>query len=210
MKKFSIALFILFLIGCRQEIINISVAKKLVSDYYESGQYEKETGEIIDEAIADLSDTDWSMQNAAIFDVDETALSNYGYVEKYDFGYNHQAWVDWINSESAEKIDEVKRFYDWLLAKNVRIIFLTGRMESTCEATKNNLIKAGYTKFDTLICRSKEERQVSAGEYKFYHRKRIEDEGYRIITNVGDQASDFEGGLNGYKITLPNYLYELD
>ena len=46
-------------------------------------------------------------------------------------------------------------------------------------------------------------------DYKSGARKAIEDQGYRIVANVGDQYSDLAGGHSGVAFKLPNPFYFL-
>jgi predicted secreted acid phosphatase len=210
MKKIKIIttlLSLLLLIGCGREIENLSTAKNDVRNYYESGQYDSEMKEIIDDAIDELSDVKLKDSSAVIFDVDDTALIYYKQAEKIDFGFIPELLDKWIRNEEGEVIPQTKRFYDWLVKKNVHIIFLTGRKDDICQVTYENLIKAGFTKFDRLICREPSEYKISAVEYKQYHRKRLAEEGYDIIACIGDQRSDLVGGYTGLKIKVPNYIY---
>ncbi len=209
--KLFINLVVLFLFfGCSPEIENLTISKNRVAAYYENGAFEKELQSVIEDAIDKIEKTDLGNNPTAIFDVDETALSNYGYIEKYNFGYNYNTWTDWLLEEKSTQIKDVKKLYDLLIAKNVKIVFLTGRIEITCAATKNNLIAQGYTQFDTLICRSKEEQKIPTSQFKSAHRKTLTENGYNIIACIGDQRTDFEGGHTGIKVKIPNYLYDLN
>jgi predicted secreted acid phosphatase len=90
------------------------------------------------------------------------------------------------------------------------VIFLTGRYQEVYEATIKNLVNRGFTKFDTLIVRSNEEKSIPAAEFKTRKREEIVARGYNVIASVGDQWSDLVGGNAGIKIKLPNYLYLID
>jgi acid phosphatase len=214
MKKYIILVsgILGFLFGCSssREIINLDIAKKLVQNYYEEGRYGKECTEIINRAMKEISDLSLDNNSTVIFDVDDTALSNYEYTKQIGFGYSHPVWIEWINSGKATAIPEVKNFYNWLISKNIKVIFITGRDVETYAATRKNLWEQGYTKFDTLIVRSDGERKLPAAEYKSMKREELASKGYNIIACVGDQASDLTGKYVGIKIKLPNYLYGIE
>ncbi len=192
------------------QIMNLGDAKKIVQEYYESGNFDLECSKIIDRAISHLNEIKINGKSVVVFDIDETALSNYQYTKEIGFGYIYKSWNDWQLKGTAPAIKNSKRLYDYLISKNIHVVFLTGREAEMREATRRNLIEQGYTKFDTLIVRSEAERNLSAASFKLQKRNELVKNGYDIIASVGDQQSDFEGGNTGYEIKLPNYLYLLD
>lgn len=201
----------LSLSGCSSsKLKNIGKLKKEVSFYYESGQYNQEVKEIVDKAIVTFSKMEFKDSSAVVFDIDETALSNYQYIKSVNFGYVPSLWEEWILTAKAPAIEEVKTLYNYLLGRGVHIIFLTARTHGQCEATQKNLITSGYIKFDTLICRSPNESSSSAADFKNIERIVLVGLGYKIIGCVGDLNSDFQGANTGLKILIPNYLYSDD
>lgn len=216
MKKFySLILLSILIVGCSSsestfQLVNLGTAKNEVQNYYESGNFDRECSKIIDRAISYLDKKKITEKSVVVFDIDETALSNYQYTKEIGFGYIYKSWNDWQQKGKAPAIKNTKRFYDYLISKNIQIVFLTGREAETREATQRNLIEQGYTKFDTLIVRSEAERNLSAAVFKLQKRNELVKNGYDIIASVGDQSSDFTGGNTGYEIKLPNYLYLLD
>ncbi len=191
-------------------IVNLSEAKNAVKEYYLSGRYSLELDSIIADAIRQLDEITISKNSAFVFDVDETALSNFEYEINYDFGYIKSEWNKWVESEKAVPIRQIKAFYDTLLVRRIKVIFITGRNQSQYQATLNNLKKAGYLQFDTLICRSPNEQDLTAKEFKTLKRKELTEKGYRIIGSIGDQWSDLDGGYTILKIKIPNYMYKVE
>jgi acid phosphatase len=211
--KISVLLFfgIAFIAGCSpSEIINLDTAKKLVQDYYEKGDYDNECEKIINEAEKEILNLAPDTGSTVIFDVDDTVLSNYEYTKQLGFGYNHTTYMDWVNNSRFKVIPKTKAFYDRLLTKKIRIVFLTGRYSEAYSGTRKNLIDAGFTKFDTLIVRSINEKKLPAAEYKSAKREELTGKGYNIIASIGDQASDLKGKFVGIKVKLPNYLYGIE
>ena len=192
------------------QIPNLGAAKNAVQIYYESGGFDRECAKIIDDAIDQLDGIKLTGKPAVVFDIDETALSNYEYTKEIGFGYVYKLWDEWQQKGIAPAIKDTKRFYDYLLSKNIHVIFITGRYSEVGKATKRNLIEQGYAKFDTLIIRSDGERKIPAAEWKAAKREELASKGYNIIACIGDQWSDLAGGNTGIKIKLPNYLYLLD
>lgn len=209
--KHSIALFTLLLFAaCSQPVsnlINLDLAKKAVRDYYEKGEYQKECSLAFAKGIKEIESNSIPDNAVVIFDVDDTALSNYDQTKDLGFGYVFSIWDKWMKDARAKAIPETKNFYDWLIKKNIKVIFLTGRKNDAYEATKKNLMAQGYSKFDTLIVRNNEANEIPATEWKSFEREKLVQKGYKIIASVGDQDSDFEGDNIGIKIKLPNYLY---
>jgi len=211
----SILFVIIILIGCTStdptlKVMNLGAAKNAVQVYYESGEFDRECAKIIDDAVDQMDGIKLTGKPAVVFDIDETALSNYEYTKEIGFGYVYKLWNEWQQKGIAPVIKDTKRFYDYLISKNIHVIFVTGRNSEVGEATKRNLIEQGYTKFDTLIVRSKTEIKMTAAEYKTKKREELVKKGYDIIACIGDQWSDLVGGNTGIKIKLPSYLYLLD
>lgn len=189
-------------------LINLTHAKNRVTAYYEKGEYNEELKKIVDEALAEFKDYEFTDSTAVVFDIDETTLSNYEHIKEINFGYKSDIWDAWVLKEKATAIEEVKRLYDFFVEHDVNIFFITGRKEHTCGATYNNLMKAGYSRIDTLICKP-QVKGLKAADYKPKHRENLSKMGYDIIATIGDQYSDLDGGYTGKEIKLPNYMYEV-
>ena len=75
------------IIGCKDEPMNLSTAKKLVKEYYESGKYDEELISVINISKSEFENVDIKENSVVIFDVDETALDNYELAKSMGFGY---------------------------------------------------------------------------------------------------------------------------
>jgi hypothetical protein len=73
-------------------------------------------------------------------------------------------------------------------------------------ATERNLQAAGYEWTGVLLKPDALSTQ-SAVEFKAPERKKLMDQGYTIIVNMGDQMSDLEGGFAERTYKLPNPFY---
>ncbi len=211
MKKIffiPVVLLILFLNGCcNEEIVNLTIAREKVKEYYTSGKFDKELTKVINESKEKFSKVEIKNNSVVIFDIDETALNNFGLAEKMGFGYVYKMNKEWNAEAKTPAFPQVKEFYDFLLSKGAKIIFLTGRNFPEYEATYENLKFAGYTVFDTLITQIGDEKKLGNGEFKTAKRIELTQKGYDIIGTVGDQWSDLEGEAHGIQIKIPNYLY---
>ena len=130
--------------------------------------------------------------------------------KKNDFGYSQDSWESWLLTSNSPHIKGVKKIYDWLITRDVNIIFLTGRNAASYDATYTNLKNSGYSVFDTLITRSTGESKTPTAEYKISKRKELSESGLEIILCVGDQPEDLSGDYTGLKVKIPNYLYKLE
>ena len=196
--------------GCeteKKELINLAIVKEKLKEYHTGGKYNTDLNRIIKKAITEFSKITPKENSLVIFDIDETALSNYQFALDYDFGYNEEIWTEWVDSKKATAISEVKILYDMLIEKGFKVVFLTGRNRSHYDATKENLINEGYTKFDTLITRKMDALKTTAVDYKSKERKQLVENGYIIVGTIGDQLSDLEGPYHGIQVKLPNYYY---
>ena len=205
--KLSFLILLAVVAGCSSRLENLSYSKMNIKNYYESGAYEQDLSQIIAGIKSDFDSYKFSAKDAVIFDVDETTLSNYKYIKTIDFGYDKELWNKYLMEGGAEPITPVLDLYKWFLSKGATIIFLTGREESTCKATRQNLYNAGYRIFDTLICRREADHNLKAELYKSREREKLSGLGYRIIATIGDLNSDLEGEFTGKKYKLPNYIY---
>lgn len=201
----------LLLLSCATEKpVNLSTAREEVKQYYESGKYDEELNEVIKNAKKKFEEVEFKENSVVIFDVDETALDNYGLAELMGFGYVYKMNKQWNSELKAPTVPQVKELYNYLLSRGAKIIFLTGRNIPEYEATYKNLIKEGYTTFDTLITQREHEYELSAQEFKNSKRKELTEMGYEIIGTVGDQWSDLEGEYHGIQVKIPNYLYLIE
>jgi acid phosphatase len=211
MKSFFITLiFALTLWNCSpNQLVNLRTAKDIVKDYYESGNYDAEMNEVIKDAKEKFSQVDINKNSVVIFDVDETALNNYGLAKLMDFGYVYDLNKKWNEELKAPAIKETQELYFYLHNKGFKAIFLTGRNYTEYDVTYKNLIQAGYTGFDTLITQRSDEQDLKSLEFKSKKRTELTNQGYEIIGTVGDQWTDLNGPYSGIQVKLPNYLYEI-
>ncbi len=214
MKRISIyAIFIFFNYICFAQsqflLINLSDATKAVKDYHTSEKYYQDIEKAVDEGLSNLQQLSYPSNAAFVFDIDETALSNLEYELKFNFGFDPKTWDEWVMEGRAPAIPGVRRLYDSLIARNIKVIFISGRSSEQFEITTKNLKDQGYLKYDTLICKGLQFKGKKALEYKSTIRSELSKK-YKIIGSVGDQWSDLEGGWTIIKIKLPNYMYHLD
>ena len=85
--------------------------------------------------------------------------------------------------------------------------------QSKCDASSpdtRNLETQGIDGATTVIFKQAWDRELKASEYKKkVMTQLIEEGGYQIIANIGDQESDFSVKIPGKNFKQPNYLYVL-
>lgn len=205
-----LSLTLFFACDKNEKPVNLSVAREEVQKYYESGKFDEELNAVIADAKKEFEEFEFRKNSVVIFDVDETALNNYELAEKMGFGYVYELNKQWNAELKAPAIPQVKELYEFLLSKGSKIIFLTGRNFYEYEVTHQNLVKEGYTVFDTLITQIGDETKMKAKDFKSGKRVWLTKQGYDIVGTVGDQWSDLEGFYHGIQVKIPNYLYLIE
>jgi acid phosphatase len=94
---------------------------------------------------------------------------------------------------SAEPIKPILALVRVARELGVAVFFLTGRPERMRAATERNLRAAGY-EWTAVLLRPDDLVTRSAVEFKALERRKLVDQGYTVIVNIGDQMSDLEGG----------------
>ncbi|MGB5848455.1 MAG: HAD family acid phosphatase, partial [Ignavibacteriaceae bacterium] len=135
-------------------------------------------------------------------------LNNYEASKKMGYGYVYEMVLEWTQDAKVPAFPQVKELYDYLLSKGSKIIFLTARGYNEYDATYKNLTTQGYTGFDTLITKNKNEHEMKLVDFKTAKRDELVQIGYDILGTVGDQWSDLEGLHHGIQVKIPNYLYQ--
>src|SRR3954447_7843517 len=146
-------------------------------------------------------------KSAIVFDVDETLLSNYTAIDADNFTFGPQSQAEATN-EIGTAIPASKQLYDDAKARGLTIFLITGRRENTRAHTTHNLETQGFTGFKQLILKP-DASTDSTVVYKSNARAAIEQQGYKIIANIGDQYSDLAGGHAAAAFKLANPFYFL-
>ena len=183
--------------------------KKEFMEYYNSGTYSDEINRVLEQAKSYLEDREAVEKAAIVFDIDETVLSNFKFMEKYDFEFDISQWEAWASKHKARAIPGSLAFYNWAKKQGYAIFFVTGRSEAAREGTIRNLKEAGFTGWKELIMRDDNDMKHPMAEYKTAVRKNIIRFGYHIVANIGDQDSDLTGGYADASFKLPNPFYEV-
>lgn len=217
MKKILAALFLFgFMLPSTlvlaTEPANLAEIKKQLKQYHDSGLYNKDIKNVDDAALVYLkhrvAQADFHGKKPAIvLDIDETSLSNYNDMVTLDFGGTLKEIISYEDKGHDPVIQPTLALYQFAKAHHVAVFFLTGRLEYERKTTAENLQKAGYHDWDSLILRDSIYKTAPASVYKTAIRKKLTEQGYDILLNVGDQNSDLKGGYADKTFKLPNPYY---
>jgi len=195
------------------EPTNLSTAKREVLAYVESGAYGREIVKVAMEASRHVirraaRGAKEGTKLAVVFDIDETALTNLAHMQAMDFGYVPNLWDEWVAAGQAKAIIPVQTVYDTAVRLGLEVIFITGRKPSDALGTERNLREVGYETWAQIHYKPADHRGT-ARDFKVGVRKRLTQEGYVIIANLGDQQSDLLGGYAEKIFKLPNPFYHI-
>jgi hypothetical protein len=200
---------------------NIGDLKFDATDYYDSGAY------LIDLQLAAAPAIAWITEEAqrvnrpaVVFDIDETALSNWEAIKANDFGRVFDGpcdrlpegpcgWRAWDLRAQSTVIQPTMDIFTAARDHGAAVFFITGRDETQRAATERNLQAIGYTGYTKLIMEPPGAHYVSAADFKAPQRAQIQQQGYTIIANVGDQPSDLDGGFSERTYLLPDPFYRI-
>ena len=205
--------------GCQssprtREPANLSHAKAAVIAYHDSGAYLEEVAAVAEEAeqwIRQRADKAQSGERlAVVFDIDETVLSTYPQMRSQDFGYVPKVWSEYVAAAEAKALEPVRDVYHSARAVGVTVFFVTGRKDGPDrDGTARNLAHQGMNDYAELFMAAPGDFRPT-WQRKSAARAEIERRGYRIIANIGDQASDLAGGHAERTFKLPNPFYSID
>ncbi len=186
---------------------NIDLLKQEITAYYKSGSYSADVDKIGKKAMKVLkSYGETPGKLALVLDIDDTSLLTWGQVKKSQFAYNPVEWAAWAKQAKAPAIKPILALFNQAKKQNIAIFFITGRVEQLKNATVENLKRAGYKGWMGLYLKPSGTNGF-VENYKTALRKKLQEQGYRIIINVGDQESDLIGGYADHTFKLPNPCY---
>lgn len=121
--------------------------------------------------------------------------------------YNATSYNAYMLEGSAPALPETKRLYYMLLTVGIKPVFLTGRTEDQRAITVANLRRQGIFGWMNLLL-MQPGFKGSTVTYKSGERQKLQDAGYVIIGNIGDQWSDILGAPEGARtFKLPDPMY---
>lgn len=191
------------------QIPNLDSVKSEVKTYYESGAWEREVSGIVAGAqtYVDAQLRHHPVKPAIVLDIDDTALSDYGYEASHDFGYDPRTYDADMDAEAFPAIAPTLALAKHVKREGVALFFVTGRRTTDRAVTIGNLLKVGYPQPDGLLLRPTGDHARSVIPFKSHAREEIASEGYTVLLSMGDQWSDLRGGYAQRDFKLPNPMY---
>lgn len=194
------------------EPANLFPHKQAIRAYVDSGEYARTVADVA------LSANKYLVKRihrgpkpgkklAIVFDIDETTLSNLPHLLADDFGYIPRSWDAWVAEGRARAIVPIQTVYETAVRGKVDVFFITARSEAQRAPTERNLREVGYDTWTRIIYLPPGDAPVTTARFKTDVRKRLTQEGYVIVANIGDQASDLVGGYAERTFKLPNPFY---
>jgi predicted secreted acid phosphatase len=131
--------------------------------YHDSSEYEREIREVANSARdflnGRLKESRGEDKLAAVFDIDETSLSNWEAMAECGFcAYAVQAKL--YSNAHDPAIIPVLELFNFAKSKGIALFFVTGRPESQRHLTIDNLQEVGYSGWTDLAMQAK----LQAGE----------------------------------------------
>ena len=186
---------------------NLFLLKQDLKAYIDDGRYDAGLARVAAEARAWIEQRATQVAKPAlVLDIDETALSNLHHMREMDFGYVPALWDQWVAAADGPAIAPLLDVFRAARARGVAVFFMTGRRERDAPGTVTNLRTAGFGDHAGLFFKPNDYRDTTQS-FKTAMRKRISEDGYTIIANIGDQQSDLDGGYAERTFKLPNPFY---
>jgi predicted secreted acid phosphatase len=201
--------------------LNVGDAIIAATAYHDAGAYDRDVDLVARQAAEWIAERAPSAHRPAlVLDVDDTALSNWQVITRDNFGRPISGpcdlaldapcgWAAWDQLGRDPAIAPTLQVFQKARATNVTVFFITGRPEVQRQATERNLAAAGYVGYEKLYAVPSGASFASAADFKAPIRAEIEQAGYTIIANMGDQPSDLFGGHAEKMFLLPNPFYRV-
>ena len=198
--------------------LNIDTIKDLLIEYHQK-YYDGDIAAVFESAQKYLEQSAAQAKRPAlVLDIDETSLTNWPNLLADNLGFVADGPCDalpagpcgfnqWILKGSAQAIEPARDLFKAAKAKGIAVIFITARPNKQRDITILNLDHAGFDGWAELRTRPDRDDLPTVQEYKTAERIKVEAEGYTIIADVGDQASDLDGGHSGCRFKVPNPFY---
>ncbi|HEV7473064.1 MAG TPA: HAD family acid phosphatase [Pyrinomonadaceae bacterium] len=199
------------------QIPNLAEERKQVDEYIDSGRYDRDVAKVAAAARVWLEKrARTAVKPAIVLDIDETSLNNWPALRinswtrindgpcdltKAPCGY--RAWQAMAQAKAIAPTLALARRAREL---GVEIFFITGRPERLREATERNLREQGF-EWKAVVFRKENDGLATVVDFKAPERRKITEQGYTIILNLGDQESDLKGGYAERTFKLPNPVY---
>lgn len=207
------ALVVAGLTACATSVPNPNLGryKEELVQWHDSGEYERAFAASSAPAAAYLrqriAHRKPGEKIAIVFDIDETLLSNWGYLRHRNFGITTPSFAEWVAENDDPALPATRDIYEEARRAGLPIFLITGRGEILRTHTIRQLKAAGYAEWEYLYMQPRNYADASIIPFKSGARREIEARGYTITLNMGDQWSDLKGGYAEKPVKLPNPYY---
>jgi predicted secreted acid phosphatase len=189
-----------------KDFLNLDVYKNRCREYYDSGEYSEQIQNALIPAAEHLNKYIGQQMIAVCLDIDETMTSEWGLMQKYDFG-----WFDLSLDESNLEtnfppIPDVLDFFNNCKFNYVDVFIVTAKRQKYSEFAIKMLNNAGYAGWTGIYFMDNDDTRTIEN-YKIATRDKIRANGYNIILNIGDQYTDLSYPKGELCIKLPNPFY---
>lgn len=127
---------------------------------------------------------------AVVFDIDETVMDN-SYFEanliETNTSYTKENWKEWSDMECATAIPGAIEFINYVMSKDIEIVYISNRRDNELDASIANMEKLGFPEVsrDNFYFRTDESSKIV--------RRELASEKYELIMFLGDNLADFDG-----------------
>jgi predicted secreted acid phosphatase len=200
-------------------VVDLPRARQQVEAYIDSGRYAADCAAVARKAQDYLERRAGQVKKpAAVFDIDETSLSNWPAYRVNGWGRVTAGPCDlesgpcglraWQATARSKAIPSTLALARSARSLGVAVFFISGRPPSLQEATERNLRAEGY-EWERVVLLPEGASFKSAADFKAPERRRLAEEGYTVLFSIGDQQSDLAGGYAERTFKLPNPVYFL-
>jgi hypothetical protein len=188
-------------------IENLSYCKNDVINYIDSGLYDAESQDAIDNLKVKVEAILGAKNLTICFDIDDTAIRLESYWRSKDYGGTNETITESYLRENEPAHPCVCNFYLYCLSQGINVIFLTGRREKYRIYTEKLLFNAGYNAY-YLLDMKPTDSALSDAEFKAQQIDKYIAEGLVVASMIGDQKTDHVNNAT-YQCPIPNKWYDV-
>lgn len=198
---------------CAPALAQSAMSASDLEAYDQSGRYQAELENKIAGCLQEAKqwqENNFPVENPiAIFDIDETIVSNIGLIRKSGYQFTKNDFVTHVTSNQPSIIQPAFALFNYLKDNGIKVFFITGRTENMCEVTVSQLAAVGINPSDyhSIICTPNSES--ASWKFKLAMRKQLVAKGHTIVINISDQQMDLVAAESGVTCKLPNPFYEV-
>jgi acid phosphatase len=136
---------------------------------------------------------------AVICDVDETLLDNSDY-QAWNITagtpFSNDTWGKFVESRTSKAVPGAIDFTKYAASKNVKVFYVSNRLEEGEQATRDNMQKLGFPmggNVDTFLMLGEKDKWTSRKNSRFAYVAK----NYRVLLLLGDNFGDFTDAYKG-------------